>query len=333
MSPSPVPDRPRLPAWLRPYVRRPGEVQFGLLPGAPVVEGVTPQEAALLAGLDGSLTREQTYAAASDAGVSRRRWRDVLLLATSLGVLVDAAGVGAAAARTSPAASTASAAQGNHSGSRSAAAPSPARRVLVDGDASLAADVAAALRHAGSVLVVSERSDVDVAVADPGHDAPALVVLVGAPLVDPRRGDVWLRHGVPHLPVSGAGPSATVGPLVASDGSGPCLWCLERHRTDRDDAWPTVLTQAMRHDDPAPAGVRVTGTSPWREPLAPGLSQLVAGAVTLLAGRVLHGDVLPGGVSVEVGLPWPRMDHRRWSAHPLCTAHPEATAPSHRRSA
>jgi len=90
MSPSPVPDHPRLPAWLRPYVRRPGEVQFGLRPGAPVVDGVTPQEAALLAGLDGSLTREQTYAVAVDAGVGRRRWRDVLLLAASLGVLVDA---------------------------------------------------------------------------------------------------------------------------------------------------------------------------------------------------------------------------------------------------
>ncbi|WP_207555668.1 hypothetical protein, partial [Intrasporangium flavum] len=93
MSPSPVPDRPRLPAWLRPYVRRPGEVQFGLLPGAPVVEGVTPGEAALLAGLDGSLTREQTYAVAAAAGTGRKRWRDVLLLATSLGVLVDAATV------------------------------------------------------------------------------------------------------------------------------------------------------------------------------------------------------------------------------------------------
>ena len=328
MSPSPVPDRPRLPAWLRPYVRRPGEVQFGLRPGAPVVEGVTPQEAALLAGLDGSLTREQTYAVAVDAGVTRRRWRDVLLLAASLGVLVDAAQVVGAGPR------------GRHavrgSGPTSSAGPSPARarsRVLVDGDASLAADVAAALCDAGSALVVSERSDIDVAVAEPGRDAPALVVLVGAPLVDPRRGDVWLRHGVPHLPVSGAGPSATVGPLVTADGSGPCLWCLERHRTDRDAAWPTVLTQAMRHDDPAPAGVRVTGTSPWREPLAPGLSQLVAGAVTLLAGRVLRGDPLPGGVSVEVGLPWPRMDHRRWSPHPLCTAHPRAPAAPGRRTA
>jgi len=313
---------------LRPYVRRPGEVQFGLRPGAPVVDGVTPQEAALLAGLDGSLTREQTYAVAVDAGVSRRRWRDVLLLAASLGVLVDAA----AGISTGP--------RGRHVVDDQPTAPSapptsaPARRrVLVDGDASLAADVAAALRDAGSALVVSERTDVDVAVADPGRDAPALVVLVGAPLVDPRRGDVWLRHGVPHLPVSGAGPSATVGPLVTGDGSGPCLWCLERHRTDRDDAWPTVLTQAMRHDDPAPAGVRVTGTSPWREPLAPGLSQLVAGAVTLLTGRVLRGDALPGGVSVEVGLPWPRMDHRRWTPHPLCTAHPDGAADSGRRSA
>ena len=328
MSPSPVPDRPRLPAWLRPYVRRPGEVQFGLLPGAPVVEGLTASEAALLAGLDGALTREQTYAAAAEAGVSRGRWRDVLLLAASLGVLVDASSTVDAALRgpgVAPPGPSVAVAEPLEAATR--------RRVLVDGDASLAADVAAALGGTGSALVVSERSDVDVAVAAPLRDAPALVVLVGAPLVDPRRGDLWLRLGVPHQPVSGAGPMASVGPLVPADGSGPCLWCLERHRTDRDDAWPAVLTQAMRHDDPAPAGVRVTGTSPWREPLAPGLSQLVAGAVTLLATRVLRGDVLPGGVSVEVGLPWPRMDHRRWSPHPLCTAHPTVAGAHGRRSA
>jgi hypothetical protein len=253
--------------------------------------------------------------------VARRRWRDVLALAASLGVLVEAS-----AASGSPASV-------RRPGRPALRQPTARRRVLVDGDTSLASDVAAALRDAGAGLVVSDRSDVDLALAEPARDAPALVVLVGAPLVDPRRGDVWLAHGVAHLPVSGAGPSATVGPLVAADGSGPCLWCLERHRTDRDDAWPTVLTQAMRHDDAAPAGTTVTGRSPWREPLAPGLSQLVAGAVTLLAGRVVRGDALPGGVSVEVAVPWPRMDHRRWSPHPLCTAHPQARTPTDRCSA
>jgi len=37
---------------------------------------------------------------------------------------------------------------------------------------------------------------------------------------------------------------------------------------------------------------------------------------------VVEGHRPPPGVSVEVSLPWPRMDHRRWPTHPLCPAHP-----------
>jgi hypothetical protein len=59
--------------------------------------------------------------------------------------------------------------------------------------------------------------------------------------------------------------------------------------------------------------------------LAPGLSHLVVGAVTLLVTGVLEGQQPPPGVSVEVSLPWPRMDHRRWPTHPLCPAHPPTT--------
>ena len=57
------------------------------------------------------------------------------------------------------------------------------------------------------------------------------------------------------------------------------------------------------------------------------MSGLEGSRITVNAG----GALLIDGVSVEVGLPWPRMDHRRWSPHPLCTAHPGATnAPTHR---
>jgi len=44
--------------------------------------------------------------------------------------------------------------------------------------------------------------------------------------------------------------------------------------------------------------------------------------VTLLAMGLLEGHPSPPGVSVEVSLPWPRMDHRRWPPHPLCSEHP-----------
>ena len=55
--------------------------------------------------------------------------------------------------------------------------------------------------------------------------------------------------------------------------------------------------------------------------LSPGLAHLVVGSVTLLVTGVLEGHPPPPGVSVEVSLPWPRMDHRRWPTHPLCPGH------------
>jgi hypothetical protein len=32
----------------------------------------------------------------------------------------------------------------------------------------------------------------------------------------------------------------------------------------------------------------------------------------------LDGQEVPRGVSLEVSLPWPRVEQRRWTDHPLC---------------
>lgn len=295
MSAAAVPPHPRVPVWLRPLTRRRGEVQFGVLPGGPVVTGISDIEAALLARLDGELPLESTDRLAAEAGVARDRWHELLDLTTRLGVVTDrrpgAPGPGAAAPG----------------------------RVVVDGCGAVASEIASALAGIG-VTVVHGRAAVDRAVAAPLHPRPDLVVLIGSPVVDPRRGDLWLRHGVAHLPVAPAGPRTMIGPIADGSPVAPCLWCLDRHRSDRDAAWPTVMSQA--------APVRVSPVSDSRdgdhEALAPGLSHLVVGAVTLLVTGVLEGHPPPAGVSVEVSLPWPRMDHRRWPTHPLCQAHPPA---------
>ena len=306
-----VPERPRVPDWQRPYVRRPGEVQFGLLPGAPLVTGVSTTEAALLAGLDGNRTREQTYRTAADAGLPRRRWRELLELMLTIGVLQDAA-VGPA-----PEASVVGGRLRPRSDLRG---PSPT--ILVGGGGRLADDLAAALREARLGRVVADPTDVDLAVADPMRHRVDVAVIVGGPVVDPRRGDVWLGRSVPHLPIALAGPRATIGPLVDPRRPGPCLWCLDRHRTDHDAAWPTVMTQALGRslDSPEP-GVVVTPGNGASPDTPPGLAQLVSGAATLVLGRFVRGEAPPAGVSVEVSLPWPRMDHRRWLVHPLCPGH------------
>lgn len=295
MSAAAVPPHPRVPVWLRPLTRRRGEVQFGVLPGGPVVTGITDTEATLLARLDGSLPLTSTDRLAAEAGVPPRRWRALLDLTTRLGVLADRDADACGRFRTPPG------------------------RVVVDGCGDVAARIAEALTRDG-LTVAHGRAAVDRAVAAPTHPRPDLVVILGSPLVDPRRGDLWLRHGVPHLPVTPAAPRTTIGPLVDGSATVPCLWCLDRHRADRDDAWPVVISQAA----PAPALVPPLAPDGLHDPLPPGLAHIVVGSVALFVFGLLQGHSPPAGVSVEVSLPWPRMDHRRWPTHPLCADHPAA---------
>ncbi|GAB3081495.1 hypothetical protein GCM10027053_52770 [Intrasporangium mesophilum] len=322
MSTVALPRRPRVPIWLRPLTRPSGEVQFGVLPGGPIVGGASSAEVRLLSGLDGGLSLDATYERARASGVSRSRWRELLTLTTRLGVLVDAdepvRGLG-------PPSSLAAVAE-----------PYAALlRVVVDGAGPVAAEIAAVVGSCAGVTAVHDRADVDGVIADPAGQRPDLVVLVGSPLVDPRRGNLWLRHCIPHLPVATAGPHTTVGPLVDGSAAAPCLWCLDQHRADRDEAWPTVLAQAtpdlQRGREPRPEPPRPSAAVPpvamaegVHDRLPPGLGQLVAGTVALFVSRLAEGQLPPRGVSVDVSLPWPRMDHRRWGPHPLCPAHLEA---------
>jgi hypothetical protein len=72
--------------------------------------------------------------------------------------------------------------------------------------------------------------------------APDVVVLAGPPIVDPALSDDLMSRAIPHLPVSLVETTATVGPLLVP-GAGPCLRCIDLHRTDRDPDWPLVAAQ------------------------------------------------------------------------------------------
>lgn len=309
---SPAPGtHPRIPVWLRPISRRDGEVQFGVLPDGPIVTGVTRTEVALLSGLDGSRPLEATCHDARRAGIAAPRWRELLELVGDLGLLHASAGR-AAVPRSHIGSSTR--ASVNQS---VAQAPPPRRHVLIDGDGPLVEDIATLIRRSGVEEITHGRHRVDRVIADPLAHHVDLVIIVSPVAVDPRRGDLWLRHRVPHLPVVPAGTATTVGPLVGAGGA-PCLWCLDLHRTDRDQAWPTLMAQVC-----ADAGAVVPGSGRADGELEPALAQLVAGSVALFTTRLLAGEHPPAGVCVEVSLPWPRMDHRRWTTHPLCLRHEE----------
>ena len=76
--------------------------------------------------------------------------------------------------------------------------------------------------------------------AGTGAVDPDVVVLVGAG-AQPQANDL-LRAGVAHLAIDIRSGSTLVGPFV-HPGRSACLGCLDRLRTDRDPAWPTIAAQ------------------------------------------------------------------------------------------
>ncbi len=324
-----------IPLWLRPITRRPGEVQFGVLEGGPIVSGVSPDEARLLARLDGTLPPEDLAVVAGASGVSGRRWRVLLDLVVRLGLLEPLPASRAAArgrsARGAPGASDVPRVAGRE-----------AARTLVHvvGPATLSGDLARLLAHNAALAVVHVDEAGTAALASGGSSAstapahPEVVVLVADIALDPRRGDIWLARNVPHLPVVTSGTSAVVGPLVDGSSTSPCLWCLDLHRSDRDEAWPTVMAQVATVPAAMVAAASTSETAEGQHgayatsrAVVAGLPELVAGTVAALVARCVAGDGPPRGVAVEVSLPWPRLDHRRWAPHPLCRNHrPDGTA-------
>jgi hypothetical protein len=281
---------PRIPPWRRPIARTPGEIQFGVSAGGPIVTGVSEAEARVLARLDGTVPLGTSYRFAGEVGIPARRWRALLDLIDEVGVLERF----------------------------SREQPCPA--VLLEGRGALVEELCHVLRRGGiDALVGAPHGSADATDAEHTADPP-LVVLLGAMALDPRSGDPWLRNGITHLPVVVEGPRATVGPLVEPTLGGPCLWCLDLHRTDRDAAWPVVLAQVCG----SPSDVVHRNALPEADPA---LVQLVAGCIALFARRLPGSGSPPLGVAVELSLPWPRMDHRRWTTHPRCPRrHPAAAA-------
>ncbi len=283
-------DSPTFRPGLRPVALRPGGIQFGVAPDGVILDGLTNAEVGLLRSLDGTVTRRASFELARRAGVKAARWRGLLELLAHLDVL----------------------------DSSDERPDEPGRlpgHVLVDGAGELGRDCALLLRRCGIARVSHGRAAVDVALATPDAPAPDLVVLVGEHALDPRRGDAWLRRGVPQLPVVTSGQRAQVGPVLTRSPLTPCLWCLDLHRTDRDEDWPILMAQLCRAREPALLYSDAAGE------LAAGLSQLVCGTIALYAVGLLNGERPPDGVSAEVSLPWPRIDHRRWPRHPRCRRH------------
>jgi len=144
---------------------------------------------------------------------------------------------------------------------------------------------------------------------------PALVVLVDCDTADPVRAATLVSRDVPHLSVVVGEAGTNVGPLVAGP-AGPCLRCLDLHRTDDDPQWTEVVTKVAATSGSGPAEVGVVV----------GLAGHLAAALVL---AYLDGARRPVPTTWEITVPDPLPRARSWTAHPSCAcAHLTSAATS-----
>jgi len=134
---------------------------------------------------------------------------------------------------------------------------------------------------------------------------PDLVVLVESDVADPVRGPALVTAGTAHLSVVVREADTLVGPLVVP-GTGPCLRCLDLHRTDADPAWPVLLSQLRARRDPDGGEPAVTAC------VASGLA--TAAVLGHLDGMPTH----PAGTVFEIAVPAAVPHRRAWAVHPEC---------------
>jgi hypothetical protein len=323
--------RPCLKSHVQPLRRGPGSLQLGLCPGeGMVLDGLSVAEIAVVEGLDGSLDITSLYAVSAAAGVTSGRLSALIAALTEHHLLVDITTDRACLSPIDeprrrllrPDASAVAAAYGLAGDGYDHVTARSTQHVVISGEGDLPCALADLLRVGGIGRVSMGRNAVNMLDLElRGHRGggarsangsrlklPDLVVLVATGAIRPDAGEPWLRRGIPHLPLVVQGHRVQVGPLIAG-GYGPCLSCLDLHRRDRDRAWPALLSQLAPRGPLLPdPPVRLEST----------LTAMTAGAAAMIVNTCLDGQPVPGGLSLELSLPWPTIQNRRWFPHPLC---------------
>jgi hypothetical protein len=309
---------------LRTVWRAPDTVQIGLEPGrGAVLQGLTMEDRALVErlveGVDAAtLPTEGPPGERVRRLLALLRDGDVLLTRRSgRGVL---ARVGPAAQRLAPDAAVWGLVHRGDGDSWELIAERGRREVHVVGAGRLAADLAGTLIAAGVGKVLAlpapppswplrRQATGDVLAR------PDLVVLIRASAADSVGAEHLLAADVPHLSVVLREAGLVVGPLVLP-GHGPCLRCLDLHRTDRDPAWPRLLAQLPGRATAADAGESASAR------LGAGLAALqVLGhldGLTETGEAVGAGPPASVGATLEVDLPDGLVYRRAWPVHPAC---------------
>ena len=324
--------RPRLKSHVQPLRRGGGSLQLGLYPGAGVVlDGLTDAEIAMAEGLDGSLDLRTLYAVAAAAGVTAGRLTGLIATLDEHHLLIDSS-----MDKTDricplplddprqhllrPDARALAAAYGLAGDGYDRVAARATQHVVISGEGDLPCALADLLRVGGVGRVSFGASAVDfldlelrsrqaaLAPLQSVSPLPDLVVLAALGAIRADAGQPWLRRRIPHLPLVVQGHRVQVGPLIAGS-TGPCLMCLDLHRCDRDAAWPALLSQ-LAPGGPLQPSAPVT--------LESTLNAMTAGTAAMIVHTCLDGQPVPDDLSLELSLPWPTIQSRRWFAHPLC---------------
>lgn len=184
--------------------------------------------------------------------------------------------------------------------------PAPVGRSLsirVHGGGPLSDVLADGLRCSGARLSRSSAAGGAAAGVD-------LVVLADSLAPDPRLVRELQSGQVPHLPVLMRDGTGLVGPLVLP-GVSSCLYCVDRHRTDRDPAWPALAAQLR-----GLVGTADRATVLATAALALAQVQQIIAAVQAAPAPAPVPATLNSTLEVDVGSQ--SIVARRWVRHPLC---------------
>lgn len=121
-------------------------------------------------------------------------------------------------------------------------------------------------------------------------------------VVEPQLFGYWLGRDIPHLPIVFTDTGVTIGPFI-EPGTGPCLYCLERHRTDADASWPAIASQLWGRTSPAEV---------------PQVTSEVAALATRLLTRRLNEPAAVVATSVFLDAATGETTSRQWTQHPAC---------------
>jgi hypothetical protein len=291
---------------LRPLWRTGRAVQLGTDPArAVVLELADPSAGRLLYLLDGSRTEHALLKEAARLGMSEAAARTLLMDLADRGLVIAADALlppGLSAAERDRLAAEAAALALDHTAPAEILRRRAAKRVVISGQGRLARLVEQGLRDSGIGRVAVQGTLRRLLPQPEGPRVRAAAASLHVAITSGKLPEASTR---PLLLIAVREGIVTLGPLVPAR-QGPCLRCLDLHRTDRDPAWPRIQNQLP--DEPGAC------TSPTAYAAA---AYAVAEALAVLDGA----PPLLLGESVDILGPH-ELRRRRWERHSGCGCPP-----------